>query len=224
MSETHAAETTPQGTPGEGTPPSEVPTTPETQPEQTLAGGTAPKAGEGTAPTEGAEPAPALTVESYKDLKFPEGFQVDEERLSAFKESAIAQKIAPEAAQQFVDMYVSGQQSMIEAFQQERNSQVAGWRSESEALPEFQGELRAKSLEKLGKLMEEYGTPETRAIFNETRIGDHPAVVKYLLKMADALTEGEPTPGGKPPPQRDGPRRTPGEIFYPGEPVRQSTA
>lgn len=116
-------------------------------------------------------------------------------------------------------MYISGQQSVMQEVNNQMRSRIAGWRQESESLPAFQGEQRAKSLETLGKLMDEYGSPEARAILDESGLGNHPAICNYLLKVGAALTEGEPTPPGEPPKRQDG-ARTAGEIFYSGPPVR----
>ncbi len=166
--------------------------------------------GEATPPVE-------LTVESYKDLVIPEGISVSEPMLEGFKALALEAKLPPEIANKFVALQAEAQKAQVEVFQHQFAENQKLWRSQVDAFPEFQGEARAVTEKTLGTVMEEYGSAEARQIFNESGIGNHPAVVKFILNMANGLVEGEPVPANKPGPlpKGDNRGRSAGGIMYP---------
>ena len=148
--------------------------------------------GEGTSP-----PSP-LTLDSYADLKVPEAIKADETAITEFKSLALDAGVAPEKAEAFLNLYAknleAGIKTVLEAQQAEFTKTNESWLTESLALPEFQGEREATTKAFLSQMMEEFGSADAAQILAATGAGNHPAVVKYLLSLGQALIEGEPTP------------------------------
>lgn len=157
---------------------------------------------------------PELTLDSY-EVKLPEGFTADESLISDFKKMALEDKLPPASAQKYVDMYANAAQGMMKQLTDQHAAAQAAWQKEIFAMPEFQGERLTQSKAILGRAMEEYGSPEARTILNESGLGNHPALVKYLLNLAEGLVEGTSVPAGKPTANGKGAPRTAGELFYP---------
>ena len=155
--------------------------------------------------------APALTAESYAELKVPETISVSEPMLLEFKELAAETGVAPEAAQRLVEFYAKASTEAAAAQIEAWNTTQAAWKTSIDAMPEFQGAQRAQSEAVLGAAIEEFGDPSVRDFFRMT--GDHPGVVKMIFSMASALVEDGPTPQGNP--VGSSAKRTPGQILYP---------
>lgn len=130
----------------------------------------------------------------YSTLTLPEGFTPDDALMGQFKEEAAKANLDPKVAQNMLGLAANLMQKQSEnqlaAFQDQQRT----WQAEVLATPEFTGDAnRSRSTALLGRVLDEYGTPEVRQQFDATGLGNHPAVVKMMLKMAEALTEGEPT-------------------------------
>lgn len=155
-------------------------------------------------------PAEPLTADSYTDaLTVPEGFTVDDTLMGQFRESLAASGVDPTKAQGLLDVYVASQRAQQQTFADTQQR----WQDEVRAMPEFTGEAAAKSTASLGRMMEEFGNDDVRAILSATGAGNHPAMVKFMLGVANALSEGAPTRGGGPAAAAQ--PKTPGQALYP---------
>lgn len=140
----------------------------------------------------------ALTVDSYKDLALPEGFVLDDALMTTAKASFAELGIKPDLAPKLLDLYATVTKAVNAQATQEFATQQTAWTTEINTMPEFQGEARATSLQAIGKVFDEYGTPEARAALDAFGTGNNPALVKMFLRMANALSEGTPTTQGRP--------------------------
>ena len=163
------------------------------------------------------EAPPALTPESYSELKIPEGFVVNEESLGEFKTMASELGIPVDKAQSLFDLGMKQVETAVKtaAEQQvaEYNKILDGWKSALATDTEIGGEKAKDAQVFLGRALDEFGTPEARAAFDQTGAGWNPAVVKFVYNMARALVEGGPTTQGGPPSARAKGDIT--SIFYP---------
>lgn len=157
-------------------------------------------------------PAAPLTLESYVDLIVPSSIAFSEPILAAAKDLFVEAGIAPEVGQKLLDFYAQAQADITKSTSDAWAATQSQWTESINTMPEFQGERRARSEAVLGRAMEEYGNPEAREFFKMT--GDNPGVVKLILSMAEALTEGEPTPQGGAPKSGTA-KRSMSEILYP---------
>lgn len=157
------------------------------------------------------EPPPALTVEDFKDL---ENFKADDPFLKDFvgimnnteldakARSAELLKLQTNLMKDFSER---GQQAFIQTRE--------GWQSEVAKLPEFANGKLEPALGGISKLVERFGSAETRQAFDLTGAGDHPAIIKFLHNIAKVI--GEPT--GDDPKPNPGPRSESdrAQILYP---------
>lgn len=162
------------------------------------------------------------------EFKIPEGLpqdlKFDEAKLTTFNEIGNKLKLAPEAAQELFDFHASEMKSVVESITKAvtdnnvkaYNDLIGGWKTELSADPELSGANADKAHEILGKVLDSYGSKEARDAFDLTGAGWNPAIVRMMVKMGKALTEGGPGPQGKPVGQKDGPK-TPGSVFYPAK-------
>lgn len=176
----------------------------DTQPsgDQTDAGpSTEAPSGESTEPgasTEAASGTDSLTPASY-DFTFPEGFTPDTAMLDKFKEVAAEAQLPPELASKMVALYTEAAQAQATAAQAAFQETQAAWLAEVKAMPEFASDAASRdSLAKIGKLLDDFGTPEVRQIFDATGAGNNPHIVSMILKIANAVSEGGPVTPARP--------------------------
>lgn len=157
--------------------------------------------------SEGIDPA------SY-EFTFPDGFTVQDDVLSeartALAEAGVPKDKAQGLANVFVKALESAAQSQVSAIE----AQQTEWLTEINAMPEFQGQTREKSLQTIGALVDQH--PGLKDVLSDPRVGNNPAMARFMLKVATQLSEGTPTaPGGTPEgANRRGPRSL-GSSLYP---------
>lgn len=171
------------------------------------------------------EPKAGEPAEDAVEYEFttPEGFEFDDELSASAKEALRAAGVPKDKAQALVDVYTAAMTKAQAKAQAAFDEQQAAWLSEIEAIPDFQGPTKEKSLQTIGRLFDNYGTPEVKEALNMYSIGNNPALAKFLLSVAKALDEGEPSrPGGVAPNGKDGKSlagRSLGQILFPESPT-----
>ena len=167
--------------------------------------------GEG-ASAEGDAPAPPsdntdtspIDPASY-EFTFPEGFTVDDTVLTDARSVFAELGIPKDKAQSLADLFVKAQEGAQAAALAAFETQQAANLETLNSMPEFQGPTREKSLQAIGRVLDEYGPEAKAGILSNPAVGNDPALTRFILKMAQALSEGEPASPGRPAPNgRDG--------------------
>jgi hypothetical protein len=158
-------------------------------------------------PAEG-ETKTGEAAEIVYDIKLPQGMPVDEVSQSALVEIAKANKWSPEVAQQVVDLAVQRETQRVAA----ANKQADDWEAAVKADPALGGDKLAETLATARRAMD-LGPPELKAFLHETRIGSHPAVVKWMHTIGKALSEDKLVPGGAGPSGG----KTAAQVLYPNQ-------
>ena len=187
--------------PAEGTPapapapsPDSPPPTPEVAPAApSLLGGEAP------APVEAEKPAEAPAPLDLAALTLPENFVIPEEVGKEFTELAGKHGLKTEAAQELVNLYAAQVQKQMNASAELYERMNSEWVDSIRADKEVGGEKLDGNLAKIGKLLgdSKFVDPGFKEALNLTGAGNHPAVFRTMLKIAEALGEGAPV-GGTP--------------------------
>lgn len=116
---------------------------------------------------------------------FAPGVEIDEQALEAFREVAFEQGISRQQASQIATLYAG----LVERQQEEQRAALdeaeAGWLKELKQGRNYAGTVASARL-----AMERFGTPELNALLNETRLGSHPALVRFVAHIGREL--GEP--------------------------------
>jgi hypothetical protein len=148
-----------------------------------------------------ADKAPAGAPEKY-EFKSPDGLSYDPEILSAFTETAKSLNLTQEAAQQFLDRMAPAvaqrQQAQIEAVRSE-------WVAKTTSDAEIGGDQMPQRLAVARKGLDAFGTPELRALLNESGLGNHPEIIRAFYRAGKAISEdtyvGGSAGSGKPGPK-----------------------
>lgn len=158
--------------------------------------------GEGGQPTEGETKAgdTKSADEVAFEVKTPEGIQLDQGALDEFTKIVKDKDLSPsERAQKLADLAVKREADRVKAFQET----VQTWADTVAKDPELG---KAENQAAARKVVEDFGTPEFKDLLNSTGMGNHPEVVKFVLKVAQAMSEdtivrarGNATPGNSRP-------------------------
>ena len=135
--------------------------------------------------------------DTYADFAMPEGVQLDEAALAEatplFKELGLTQ----EQSQKVVDLYAkqvqAGSQMQTDNFNQLMND----WREQSKTDSEFGGDKYDENVKIAQHAISKYGTPELKQLLNDHGVGNHPEMVRFMVKVGRTLSEDVPgNPGG----------------------------
>ena len=163
------------------------------------------KEGEGDK-KEGKDAPSAVVVEN---IKFPEGFQRNDETLKAFTDALGDAKLSPQdRAQALVDLHTKALQDVSARADQQWQDERSKWVDATKALPKIGGENLDASLGKIAKLIEEFGKTtdaqgveskelgeQFRQVLDDSGLGDHPTVVRFLVNVSNSFGEGSPVSG-----------------------------
>ena len=185
-------------------------------PTPSLVTGTLPT--EGTPPAEGTPPGdtpPAKTPEQIEadkaadtklnpfkleEIKLPEGVEVDQALASEFVELVNAEGIPRPLVSKLVALQEKSMKAAVEARTSTWNTMNDQWRKESQEHPEFGGAKFQTTMSQVAKVVNTYGTPELKAVFDLTGAGNNPHVIQFLAKIGATLNEPPPV-SGTPTPQ-----------------------
>ena len=153
--------------------------------------GDQPKEGEpGQAANEEAvDPAKAVPEkpDGYK-FEFGEDSQVDEALLGGFREIAHQLGITQEQAQKLAGFYEAQIKGMNATALEARTKQAVeteqGWLKEIKGMPDFDSQKASAD-----RAMEQFGNPELVELLNQTRLGSHPTIFKFVAEVGKALAE-----------------------------------
>lgn len=124
-------------------------------------------------------------------LKFEDGVQVNEGARNEFLDILNNRDISPaEQAQKLVDLQTRLAREASETGSQAWADLQTQWQDEVRNDPDIGGAKLETNLAAIGKLVDQFGTPELRAVMDLTGAGNNVHVVKFCANIAKALTEG----------------------------------
>ncbi len=125
------------------------------------------------------------------------GVQLAEEVLGSFSEVARELNLTQDAAQKVLDRVAP-----VIARQQQAAMQAvsAQWVSEASADKEIGGDRLQQNLAIAKKARDAFGTDGLRRLLNESRIGNHPEMIRFFVRAGQAISEDSFVPGGTRPP------------------------
>lgn len=132
------------------------------------------------------------TPDTYADFAMPEGVPVDSALLNEatplFKELGLNQ----EQAQKLVDFQAkqvqASSQSNVDAFNQLMND----WQEQSRNDKEFGGDAFEESIGVARSAIDKFGTPELKQLLEEHGVGNHPEVIRFMVKVGKLTAEDVP--------------------------------
>lgn len=151
--------------------------------------------------------------DTYADFAMPEGVTVDSALLSEatplFKELGLTQ----EQAQKLVDFQAkqvqASSQSQVDAFNQLMND----WQEQSRNDKEFGGDKFDENIAVARSAIDKFGTPELKQLLEEHGVGNHPEVIRFMVKVGKLTAED--VPGGTTTPTSKAQDRV--SLLYPND-------
>ncbi|KAB0670345.1 peptidase [Oryzomonas sagensis] len=153
------------------------------------------------------EPAPdadaAGAPEEYGEFTIPaeaREMELVAEALEAFKPVAQEMGLPQEKAQLLFDRLLTQVHPRMEARRLEAwNGIVAGWADAARADREIGGERFARNVEVAQRALNTFGTPELTAALNRFGLGNHPELIRLMVRMGNAMREDSIVlPGSRP--------------------------
>jgi hypothetical protein len=154
---------------------------------------------------EAASAKPERAAPEKYEFKMPEGTTMDSEILAEFESTARELKMPQEEAQTMLAKLapkIAERQAQQTAAQIEQAS--TAWTEASMADKEFGGDKLTENLALGEKALAAFGTPVLRQMLAESRFGNHPEVIRFMVRAGKALSEDNHlVTGGKPPSAKD---------------------
>lgn len=176
----------------------------------------APKEAEGEKKEEPGEVKPGTVPEKY-EVKAPEGMQLDTDLLEAVSPMLKEKGFTQEEAQKLVDVYAArvqqASQKQHDAAMKGFDDQVAAWGKETK---EMLGPDSDKKMVPVFKSIKAFAGPDAgafRQLMNDTGLGNHPLMVKFLINAGKAISQDSFVDGGQP--ATDSSESAARERFYP---------
>lgn len=166
----------------------------DTAPASLLGGGDAPaaSAGEGTGEGQGDKPAsdggekpgdkPSGAPEKY-EIALSEGLTLDEGLFSAAEPVLRELGLNNEQASKLANVIAEVRASEAEAFV----AQVQDWAKATTADPEIGGKALQENLAAGRRALATHGTPELKALLDNTGLGNHPEVVRFFTRIGKTI-------------------------------------
>jgi hypothetical protein len=148
--------------------------------------------GEQPADAQAAKP-PEGAPESY-EFKAPDGKTYAPEVVAEFSQVARELNMTQDAAQKMIE-------KMAPVIQAQQLNQLQGiqaqWLEASKTDKEFGGEKLQENLSVAKKALDSFGSPELRTLLNESGLGNHPDVIRFMVKAGRAISEDKFVGGAK---------------------------
>jgi len=151
--------------------------------------------------------APEGAPEAYEDFTAPEGVELDAEVLEEFKTVAKDLNLPQEAAQKVADLGVQMAQKWADAQTEASTALIGEWRETAKADKEIGGDNLPANLSLAKQAVEKFGTPELSQMLEDYRMGDHPEMIRFFVRVGKAVSEDTFVAGGNTTPEK--------KSFYP---------
>lgn len=93
--------------------------------------------------------------------------------------------LTQEQAQKLIDLDAKRAQSQLDAV----NAQTKKWLDELPSDKEFGGDKLKENLAIANKAVEAFGTPELKQLLNESRLGNHPELIRAFYRAGKAISQ-----------------------------------
>lgn len=139
------------------------------------------------------ETKPTETPPEKYELKLPDQSPVDPKRLESIAAEAKAGKMTQEQAQALVDREHTMMSDLVES----HHARVDGWMKESIADKEIGGPEINRNIELASRLVDTFGSPLLKKQLEDTGMGQHPELLRLLVRMGKAYGEDRLVTGAK---------------------------
>lgn len=133
-------------------------------------------------------------VEVVYDFKLPDGVALPDEDRTAFTAFCKELELSPETAQKLLDKQLTTRKEAQAEAATELDAVQTTWRGQQAADKEFGGAQLSANIALGVKAIGHFGSPELVQLLNDSRIGDHPEMLRFCYRIGKALAEDKFTP------------------------------
>lgn len=151
--------------------------------------------------------------EKYEAFTQPEGTMLDQGVIDQFTEAARELNLPQAAAQKLVDKMAP---VMAQRQAEQAQQLVAEWETACTTDKEFGGAQLEQSKALAAKAMDQFATPEFKEMLNQSGMGNHPELMRMMVKVGRAISEEKIVIGGVPATSI----RTPAQVLYPASSLK----
>jgi hypothetical protein len=137
------------------------------------------------APAKPAEPAKEVVYE----FKLPDGVEMKGELLDELKTTAKELGLTQEQAQRVADLGAKQAQGFAAQLMEQQKSLTTQWTEETTTDKEIGGDKLSENLSVAKKALDSFGTPALKTLLNQSGLGSHPEVVRFMVKAGKAISE-----------------------------------
>lgn len=136
------------------------------------------------------EEPPVVEPLTTEQLVLPEGFEASPELTGKFVEIINGDQSPVDKANALLALHGETLTAASEASSKAWDDMQTEWKDAAKADPDIGGAKLQPALTGIGKLVDEFGSPELRNVFSLTGAGNNVHMIKFLDKIANVLTEG----------------------------------
>lgn len=138
----------------------------------------------------------AEVPETY-EFKFAEGLEVDASTLGELSDVAKELGLTQEQAQKIADLGAKQSERWVEAQQKVLADAETQWIESVRTDKEIGGDKLDENVAVAVKALDKFGTPELKAFLKESRLGNHPEMIRLAYRVGKAIADDSVVPGGR---------------------------
>lgn len=131
----------------------------------------------------------AKAPEQYEEFTAPEGVDLDPALSGDLKTLAKELDLTQEQAQKVADLGAKLTQTNAAKQAEMLTAAAQEWETQARADAEFGGDGFEANLGHAKKAIDAFATPELKKLLNETRLGNHPEVIRFMVRAGKAISE-----------------------------------
>lgn len=147
-------------------------------------------------PADGSDGKKPEVPEDY-EFSFSEGMEVDADTLGDLKGVAKELGLTQEQAQKLADLGVKQSERWVSAQQKVMEDAEKAWVDTVKTDKEIGGDKLAENLAIAKGALDKFGSPELSAFLKESRLGNHPEIIRFMHKVGKAIADDSVVPGGR---------------------------
>jgi hypothetical protein len=159
------------------------------------------------------ETPPEGAPEAYEDFTAPEGVELDTGLLDNVREYGKANNLTQAQAQAIVDLGVKQAEAFRSAQQKLADDMRTEWVETVKKDPDLGGANFDQTRTLAARAVSAYSTPALLQFLEDTKLGDHPEVVRFFAKVGKDISEDQVVKPGKPASER-----SPAAALWPSSP------
>jgi len=142
-----------------------------------------------------AEAKPTVAPEAYADFSLPEGVQLDSAVMGEFGTLAKELNLSQDQAQKLVDLQAKATAGTAQQLQAAIDKQADQWAADAKSDKEYGGDKFDENLAVSKAALDKFATPEFRAFLEQSKLGNHPEMLRAFYRIGQAVGQDGFVPG-----------------------------